>query len=308
MRVRSSVSNLPFGASVSTDDTSKAHQAHVSSLSRQTLPVSGQLYGIAVGGTALLSRFSVAFRLPAFASWAFLFPPRNSAFLAISLPFTTWSIGTSTGFPCSARTRYGRGRGRVGPPHRCGGPPSEPDLNAFHSSGSSKPYWLGGGQGCWALGDAGLSRRAQWACMRRSATGSSDVPCPASAVIACLRIALRVTLTHVSHSCGVCGSWSACSSSSRQSGQRPCCAWSRRSRDRSSGGVRRRRRVAQYSTSAGSSGDVPALTSWCRTICVQANLARKAPLSRSPKIHLSCLVLWNAPKYRSTTHRFDLFG
>ena len=35
MRVRSSVSNLPFGASVSTNDTSKAHQAHVSSLSCQ---------------------------------------------------------------------------------------------------------------------------------------------------------------------------------------------------------------------------------------------------------------------------------
>jgi hypothetical protein len=35
MRVRSSVSNLPFGASVSADDLSKAHQAHVSSLSRQ---------------------------------------------------------------------------------------------------------------------------------------------------------------------------------------------------------------------------------------------------------------------------------
>jgi hypothetical protein len=36
MRVRSSVSNLPFGASVSANDASKAHQAHVSSLSRQT--------------------------------------------------------------------------------------------------------------------------------------------------------------------------------------------------------------------------------------------------------------------------------
>jgi hypothetical protein len=36
MRVRSSVPNLSFGASVSANDASKAHQAHVSSLSRQT--------------------------------------------------------------------------------------------------------------------------------------------------------------------------------------------------------------------------------------------------------------------------------
>jgi hypothetical protein len=36
MRVRSSVPNLPFGASVSANDASKAHQAHVSSPSRQT--------------------------------------------------------------------------------------------------------------------------------------------------------------------------------------------------------------------------------------------------------------------------------
>ena len=134
------------------------------------------------------------------------------------------------------------------------------------------------------------NRRAQWVCTRRSAAWPPGVPCPASAITARLRIALRVTLTHVSHSCGVCGSWSACSSNPRQSGQRPCCACSRRSRDRSSGGLRRRRLLAQYSASAGSSGDAQPLTCWCRTICVQANLARKAPLSRSPKIHLSCLV------------------
>jgi hypothetical protein len=40
------------------------------------------------GRHGLPSRFSVAFRLPAFASWAFLFPPRDCAFLAIGLPFT----------------------------------------------------------------------------------------------------------------------------------------------------------------------------------------------------------------------------
>lgn len=40
------------------------------------------------GRHGLSSWFPVAFRLPAFASWAFLFPPRDSAFLAIGLPFT----------------------------------------------------------------------------------------------------------------------------------------------------------------------------------------------------------------------------
>src|SRR5690242_6300862 len=38
--------------------------------------------------------------------------------------------------------------GRVGPPHCCGGPPSEPDLNGFHSSGSSKPGGPVGGSQC----------------------------------------------------------------------------------------------------------------------------------------------------------------
>ena len=45
-----------------------------------------------------------------------------------------------------------------------------------------------------------LSRRAQWACMSRSAAVSSGVPRPASTVIAWRRIAVRVTLTHCSHS------------------------------------------------------------------------------------------------------------
>jgi hypothetical protein len=38
-------------------------------------PVSGQLCETAIGGTALSSRFPVAFRLPAFASWAILSRP-----------------------------------------------------------------------------------------------------------------------------------------------------------------------------------------------------------------------------------------
>jgi multidrug efflux pump len=59
----------------------------------------------------------------------------------------------------------------------------------------------------------------------------SGVPRPGSAVIACLRIALRVTLSHCSHSGGLAGSWSECSSRPLQSGHRPCCACSRRRSD-----------------------------------------------------------------------------
>ena len=58
------------------------------------------------------------------------------------------------------------------------------------------------------------------------------------------------------------------------------------------------RRRAQYSASAGSSGDAPCLTVWCRTMLVQENLCMKAPLVRSPNTHRSCLALLNLPKYR----------
>jgi len=50
-----------------------AHQAHVSTLSGRVYTLSGRLW------------IPVAFRLPAFASWAFPFPLRNSAFLAVGL-------------------------------------------------------------------------------------------------------------------------------------------------------------------------------------------------------------------------------
>jgi hypothetical protein len=82
------VSNLSFGASVSAGVTSKAHQAHVSSLSCQAFACIRPVMRDDRGRHGLPSRFPVAFRLPAFASWAFLFPPRDCAFLAIGLPFT----------------------------------------------------------------------------------------------------------------------------------------------------------------------------------------------------------------------------
>lgn len=72
MRVRSSVSNLPFGVSVLAGVTSKAHQAHVSSLSCQAFACIRPVMRDNRGRHGLPSRFPVAFRLPAFASWAFL--------------------------------------------------------------------------------------------------------------------------------------------------------------------------------------------------------------------------------------------
>ena len=69
--------------------------------------------------------------------------------------------------------------------------------------------------------------RRQWAGMTRRATRSSWVPVPQT-VIECLPIAVRVP-NHRSHLRGVCALRSACSSSPRQGGQRPC--WTPRSRN-----------------------------------------------------------------------------
>ena len=64
----------------------------------------------------------------------------------------------------------------------------------------------------------------------------------------------------------------------------------------STGGLIFRRRSAQYSVSAGSSGDAPPLTMMCRTMSVQANRARWAPLAASPNTQRLFLNLLNLPK------------
>ena len=74
----------------------------------------------------------------------------------------------------------------------------------------------------------------------------------------------------------------------------------------SSGGLTRFRRSAQYAARAGSSGDAAPLTGTCRTMPVQENLTRQAPLSRSPKTQRSFLNLLNLPKYRLAIQRFGL--
>jgi hypothetical protein len=108
MRVRSSVSNLPFGVSVVAGVTSKAHQAHVSSLSCQAFACIRPVMRDNRGRHGLPSRFPVAFRLPAFASWAFLSRQGIVPFSRSAYPAPQRvRAGTSTGFPCSARTRYG---------------------------------------------------------------------------------------------------------------------------------------------------------------------------------------------------------
>jgi hypothetical protein len=76
------------------------HQNHVSHLSvwvSLLLALSAQLW------------FPVAFRLAAFASWFFLFPLRDSAFLAVGLLSVSTTSETSLGFPRSAWMRYGWG-------------------------------------------------------------------------------------------------------------------------------------------------------------------------------------------------------
>jgi hypothetical protein len=45
-----------------------------------------------------------------------------------------------------------------------------------------------------------------------------------------------------------------------------------------------------------------------RTIFVQPNRTRKAPLSRSPNTHRSVLHVLSWPKYWATTQCLDLFG
>jgi hypothetical protein len=54
------------------------------------------------------------------------------------------------------------------------------------------------------------------------------------------------------------------------------------------------RRSAQYRARAGSSGDAPPVTGTCRSMFVQVNLTRQAPLSRSPNTQRSFLsVIWS---------------
>ena len=151
------------------------------------------------------------------------------------------------------------------------------------------------------------ARSARWqgACTRRvwSPSGLPGRPGRPWCTRWSCRMALRVTCSHqFSHWLGELGSWSAASTGSPHSGQRPPCRSSRRRVWLSSGGLMRRRRAAQYSVRAGSSGDAVPLTVWCRAMFVQENLMRWAmsprPLTRlrSPKTHRSFLNLLNLPK------------
>jgi hypothetical protein len=50
------------------------------------------------------------------------------------------------------------------------------------------------------------------------------------------------------------------------------------------------------------------VTGTCRSMAVQENLTRQAPLSRSPNTQWSFLNLQYLPKYRLTIQRFGLFS
>ena len=71
-----------------------------------TEPVSGQSYETAAGRSGLLSRFPVAFRPPAFASWTILSPRGVGPSLQLAYGPTP---GPRRGFPRSARSRPDRG-------------------------------------------------------------------------------------------------------------------------------------------------------------------------------------------------------
>ncbi len=110
-RVGSSVSNLPFGSGGHGQHRFKAHLPTSAPFrARAPGPVSGQLSSDDRPGGApgLPSWFPVAFRPPAFASWASC--PAGEFRLSSRSAYRRPPAGrTLTGFPCSARMRCDRG-------------------------------------------------------------------------------------------------------------------------------------------------------------------------------------------------------
>ena len=90
--------------------------------------------------------------------------------------------------------------------------------------------------------------------------------------VAIVLIVSRVMVSHFSHSRGFCGMASSAISVPPQIEQRPSWASISRRVVLLIGRVALRRRLAQYSTRAGSSGDAVPMTIWCRRILVQENL------------------------------------
>src|SRR5438270_5771378 len=94
-------------------------------------------------------------------------------------------------------------------------------------------------------------------------SASSDVPVAGLTIV----IAVRAAVSHAAQSLGVCGC--AANSGVLQIGQHPSWALSSRRLVLLIGRTGLRLRRAQYSASAGSSGDAPCQTVWCRTMVVQ---------------------------------------
>ena len=106
-------SNLPFCSGDRAQLSSKAHLAHVSSLSgpSSTPGIRPVIRDHDLEGPRGRPGFPVPFGSPALASWAILFPPRNSVFLTVDLPNSLAGVRTSTGFPrstCASCVRVGR--------------------------------------------------------------------------------------------------------------------------------------------------------------------------------------------------------
>ena len=124
-------------------------------------------------------------------------------------------------------TLTGLHAGRVAPAHCCAAAPSEPGVPFSPHPAQASPEGSRAVQKCWAAAPCALSAWWQWVWMRRRTVIVRS--CRVSrTVIAVRRIALRVRGEPLFPFVGACGSWSACSRRSPQSGQRPCCAWSSR--------------------------------------------------------------------------------
>src|SRR5262249_51890385 len=120
----------------------RAHPAHVSTLSGRAIARVRPVMRDDQRRAERLSRVPVAFRPPALASWAILFPPQNPAFLTVGLP-DTGTDPDCDGVPTFHTRRCDRGRAPPNP-RDCGvlRQPERPTTGACRfSAASPAPRW-----------------------------------------------------------------------------------------------------------------------------------------------------------------------
>jgi hypothetical protein len=123
------VSNLSLGSSGSYSSSAKAHLPHVSTLSRPgTSPYPASYARRPAEWPVTVSRFPIAFRPPAFASWASCSRQGVGLSLRSAYRATMTTSRTLTGFPRSPCTRHDRG-----------GCPLNPGASGVHTTGKKSP-------------------------------------------------------------------------------------------------------------------------------------------------------------------------